>query len=88
MLGGGYVIFFSNSGSEANETAFKIARQYHEQKGEDIDIKLFHVIELIMEIRWDHLLQLVKLNGNINMNPLARVFYMYNHLIRIAMLDR
>ncbi|WP_238458033.1 aspartate aminotransferase family protein [Alkalihalobacterium alkalinitrilicum] len=34
MLGGGYVIFFSNSGSEANETAFKIARQYHLQKGE------------------------------------------------------
>ncbi len=28
-----YVIFFSNSGSEANETAFKIARQYHQQKG-------------------------------------------------------
>ncbi|MGG1400090.1 aspartate aminotransferase family protein [Bacillus salipaludis] len=33
-LGGDYVIFFSNSGSEANETAFKIARQYHQQKGE------------------------------------------------------
>ncbi|WP_230499569.1 aspartate aminotransferase family protein [Sutcliffiella rhizosphaerae] len=32
-LGGEYVIFFSNSGSEANETAFKIARQYHAQKG-------------------------------------------------------
>lgn len=29
-----YVIFYSNSGSEANETAFKIARQYHEQNGE------------------------------------------------------
>lgn len=29
-----YVIFFSNSGSEANETAFKMARQYHQQKGE------------------------------------------------------
>jgi len=29
-----YVYFFSNSGSEANETAFKIARQYHYQKGE------------------------------------------------------
>lgn len=29
-----YVIFFSNSGSEANETAFKIARQYHHHKGE------------------------------------------------------
>ncbi|MBT2646993.1 aspartate aminotransferase family protein [Bacillus sp. ISL-34] len=33
-LGDDYVIFFSNSGSEANETAFKIARQYHQQKGE------------------------------------------------------
>lgn len=32
-LDGEYVIFFSNSGSEANETAFKIARQYHQQKG-------------------------------------------------------
>lgn len=29
-----YVFFFSNSGSEANETAFKIARQYHQHKGE------------------------------------------------------
>ncbi|MBS4177360.1 aspartate aminotransferase family protein [Lederbergia citrea] len=34
MLGEEYVIFFSNSGSEANETAFKLARQYHQQKGE------------------------------------------------------
>ncbi len=34
LLGGDYVIFFSNSGSEANEVAFKIARQYHQQKGE------------------------------------------------------
>ncbi|MEK3887336.1 aspartate aminotransferase family protein [Bacillus sp. FSL K6-3431] len=34
MLGEEYVIFFSNSGSEANEAAFKIARQYHQQKGE------------------------------------------------------
>lgn len=33
LLGDEYVIFFSNSGSEANETAFKIARQYHQQKG-------------------------------------------------------
>ncbi|MBZ5748905.1 aspartate aminotransferase family protein [Metabacillus rhizolycopersici] len=33
-LGDEYVIFFSNSGSEANETAFKIARQYHQQKGD------------------------------------------------------
>ncbi|MCF6409533.1 aspartate aminotransferase family protein [Pseudalkalibacillus salsuginis] len=29
-----YVFFFSNSGSEANETAFKIARQYHHQRGD------------------------------------------------------
>ncbi|CAH2713733.1 Taurine--pyruvate aminotransferase [Neobacillus rhizosphaerae] len=34
ILGDEYVIFFSNSGSEANETAFKIVRQYHQQKGE------------------------------------------------------
>ncbi len=29
-----YVFFFSSSGSEANETAFKIARQYHNQNDE------------------------------------------------------
>ncbi|WP_010283198.1 aspartate aminotransferase family protein [Bacillus timonensis] len=34
MLGDEYVIFFSNSGSEANETAFKLVRQYHQQNGE------------------------------------------------------
>ncbi|MFC0273441.1 aspartate aminotransferase family protein [Metabacillus herbersteinensis] len=33
-LEGDYVIFFSNSGSEANETAFKMARQYHQQNDE------------------------------------------------------
>ncbi len=38
-LGDEYVIFFSNSGSEANETAFKIARQYHQQKGDTNRIK-------------------------------------------------
>jgi taurine-pyruvate aminotransferase len=40
MLGDDYVIFFSNSGSEANETAFKIARQYHQQKGEHHRFKI------------------------------------------------
>lgn len=29
-----YVFFYSNSGSEANETAFKIARQYHDKNGD------------------------------------------------------
>ena len=33
-LDGDYMIFYSNSGSEANEVAFKMARQYHQQKGE------------------------------------------------------
>lgn len=33
-LGDEYVFFFSNGGSEANETAFKIARQYHYQQGD------------------------------------------------------
>ncbi|MGD6956859.1 aspartate aminotransferase family protein [Rossellomorea aquimaris] len=41
LLGDEYVIFFSNSGSEANETAFKIARQYHQQKGEHGRYKIF-----------------------------------------------
>lgn len=34
LLGDDYVFFFSNSGSEANETAFKLVRQYHQQNGE------------------------------------------------------
>lgn len=33
LLGDTYTTFFTNSGSEANETAFKIARQYHAQNG-------------------------------------------------------
>lgn len=33
-LGGEYRILFSNSGSEANEAAFKLVRQFHEQRGE------------------------------------------------------
>ncbi|WP_145334372.1 aspartate aminotransferase family protein [Paenibacillus xylanexedens] len=33
-LEGEYRIFFSNSGSDANEVAFKIARQFHHQNGE------------------------------------------------------
>ncbi|MFI8574571.1 aspartate aminotransferase family protein [Rossellomorea aquimaris] len=41
LLGDDYVIFFSNSGSEANETAFKIARQFHQQKGEHGRYKIF-----------------------------------------------
>lgn len=34
LLGDDYVVFFSNSGSEANEAAFKMVRQYHQQRGD------------------------------------------------------
>lgn len=40
LLGDEYVVFYSNSGSEANEVAFKIARQYHEQRGEGSRYKI------------------------------------------------
>lgn len=40
FLGDDYVIFFSNSGSEANETAFKIARQFHHENGEHSRFKI------------------------------------------------
>jgi adenosylmethionine-8-amino-7-oxononanoate aminotransferase len=33
-LDGDHAFFYSNSGSEANEVAFKVARQYHQQNGE------------------------------------------------------
>jgi taurine-pyruvate aminotransferase len=34
MLGDDYKIIYSNSGSDANEVAFKLARQYHQQNGD------------------------------------------------------
>jgi taurine-pyruvate aminotransferase len=40
-LDGEYVVFYSNSGSEANETAFKIARQYHQQNGDPGEMDVF-----------------------------------------------
>ncbi|GAA0447319.1 aspartate aminotransferase family protein [Lentibacillus halophilus] len=40
LLGADYQTFFSNSGSEANETAFKIARQYHIQTDNPMKYKV------------------------------------------------
>ncbi|WP_253291334.1 aspartate aminotransferase family protein [Virgibacillus proomii] len=40
LLDDEYVFFYSNSGSDANETAFKIARQYHQQNGDPSRYKI------------------------------------------------
>ncbi len=40
LLGAPYRIFYANSGSEANETAFKMARQYHFLKGNSTKFKI------------------------------------------------
>ncbi|MCM3714300.1 aminotransferase [Alkalihalobacillus oceani] len=40
LLGESYTTYFSNSGSEANEVAFKIARQYHAQNGKPEKYKI------------------------------------------------
>jgi adenosylmethionine-8-amino-7-oxononanoate aminotransferase len=40
MLGGGWACVYANSGSEANETAFKIVRQYHHHRGEPHRVKI------------------------------------------------
>ena len=40
MLGGGRACLYANSGSEANETAFKVVRQYHQHRGEPHRFKI------------------------------------------------
>jgi len=40
LLGGGRVSLYANSGSEANETAFKVVRQYHQHRGEPHRFKI------------------------------------------------
>ena len=40
LLGGGRATFYSNSGSEANELAFKLVRQYHQLRGEHQRFKI------------------------------------------------
>ncbi|MGO0732808.1 aminotransferase class III-fold pyridoxal phosphate-dependent enzyme [Bacillus shihchuchen] len=75
-LGGEYVIFFSNSGSEANETAFKIARQYYAQKGEPHRYKFMSRYRGIMEIQWQRWQRRGKHSVDINMSHLLQAFYM------------
>lgn len=40
LLEDDYMMFYSNSGSDANEVAFKIIRQYHQQNGEGTRYKI------------------------------------------------
>ena len=69
-----YVIFFSNSGSEANETAFKIARQYHQQKGEHGRYKFISRYRAYHGNQWERLQRLVRHNESINMNRSGKRF--------------
>ncbi len=65
-LGGDYVIFFSNSGSEANETAFKIARQYHLQNGDHSRYKFISRYRHTTAIHWERSQLPDRRSGNIN----------------------
>ena len=67
-LGGDYVIFFSNSGSEANEAAFKIAKQYHAQKERAQEQSSSPGIGRITAIQQQPLPQRGRRSVNINMN--------------------
>ena len=40
LLGGNRAFLYSNSGSEANEVAFKLVRQYHQERGEPHRFKI------------------------------------------------
>ena len=79
-----YVFFYSNSGSDANEVAFKIARQYHQQNGDPSRYKFISRYRAYHGVRSAHYLQLGKRSENINMNHWHKVFYMCVHQTHTA----
>ena len=48
------MMFYSNSGSDANEVAFKLIRQYHQQNGKGTAIKSLLAIGAIMAVHLGH----------------------------------
>src|SRR5699024_4251024 len=68
-----YVFYFSNSGSEANETAFKIARQYHEAQGESSRYKFISRSRAYHRNSMGSVAATGQAQRKINYEPLAQV---------------
>lgn len=74
LLQGSYTTFFSNSGSEANETAFKIARQYHIQNGNPGKFKFISRYRAYHGSTWGAMSATAQANRRMKYDPSAPGF--------------